>query len=64
MGNAQKSLENVCGWSYIQQREQSPNQQHDHLVYLSRREFGPSGMLGTDASSRLLCNYDFMKLLI
>ncbi|XP_019747547.1 A disintegrin and metalloproteinase with thrombospondin motifs 2-like [Hippocampus comes] len=46
VGNAQKSLENVCGWSYIQQREQSPNQQHDHLVYLSRREFGPSGMLG------------------
>ncbi|XP_051902351.1 A disintegrin and metalloproteinase with thrombospondin motifs 2-like isoform X2 [Hippocampus zosterae] len=46
VGNAQRSLENVCGWSYIQQREQSPNQQHDHLVYLSRREFGPSGMLG------------------
>ncbi|KAM9781830.1 A disintegrin and metalloproteinase with thrombospondin motifs 2-like [Syngnathus typhle] len=46
VGNAQKSLENVCGWSYIQQREQNPNQQHDHLVYLSRREFGPSGMLG------------------
>ncbi|XP_077360516.1 A disintegrin and metalloproteinase with thrombospondin motifs 2-like isoform X1 [Festucalex cinctus] len=46
VGNAQKSLENVCGWSYIQQREQNPNQQHDHLVYLTRREFGPSGMQG------------------
>ncbi|XP_061607426.1 A disintegrin and metalloproteinase with thrombospondin motifs 2-like [Phyllopteryx taeniolatus] len=46
VGNAQRSLENVCGWSYIQQREQNPNQQHDHLVYLSRREFGPSGMQG------------------
>ncbi|XP_054610510.1 A disintegrin and metalloproteinase with thrombospondin motifs 2-like [Dunckerocampus dactyliophorus] len=46
VGNAQKSLENVCGWSYLQQRDQNHDQQHDHLVYLSRREFGPSGMQG------------------
>nr|XP_061818785.1 A disintegrin and metalloproteinase with thrombospondin motifs 2-like [Nerophis lumbriciformis] len=46
VGNAQKSLENVCGWSYFQQRDQDHDQQHDHLVYLSRREFGPSGMQG------------------
>ncbi|XP_077596400.1 A disintegrin and metalloproteinase with thrombospondin motifs 2-like [Stigmatopora nigra] len=46
VGHAQKSLENVCGWSYIQHMDQNPNQQHDHLVYLTRREFGPTGMHG------------------
>ncbi|XP_057677390.1 A disintegrin and metalloproteinase with thrombospondin motifs 2-like [Corythoichthys intestinalis] len=46
VGNAQKSLENVCGWSYIQHMDQNSNQQHDHLVYLTRREFGPTGMQG------------------
>uniref|UniRef100_A0A8P4GH31 A disintegrin and metalloproteinase with thrombospondin motifs 2 n=1 Tax=Dicentrarchus labrax TaxID=13489 RepID=A0A8P4GH31_DICLA len=43
LGNAQKSLENVCGWSYLQQREQSHAEQHDHTIYLTRQEFGPSG---------------------
>uniref|UniRef100_A0A8P4K226 A disintegrin and metalloproteinase with thrombospondin motifs 2 n=1 Tax=Dicentrarchus labrax TaxID=13489 RepID=A0A8P4K226_DICLA len=46
LGNAQKSLENVCGWSYLQQREQSHAEQHDHTIYLTRQEFGPSGMQG------------------
>lgn len=46
MGNPQKSLENVCGWSYLLQREQSHAEQHDHTIYLSRQEFGPSGMQG------------------
>ncbi|KAM7373804.1 hypothetical protein PAMP_006507 [Pampus punctatissimus] len=46
VGNPQKSLENVCGWSYLQQREQSHAEQHDHTVYLTRQEFGPSGMQG------------------
>ncbi|KAM9846472.1 A disintegrin and metalloproteinase with thrombospondin motifs 2-like [Aulostomus maculatus] len=46
VGNAQKSLENVCGWSYLQQREQSHAEQHDHTIYLTRQEFGPSGMQG------------------
>ncbi|XP_032364423.1 A disintegrin and metalloproteinase with thrombospondin motifs 2, partial [Etheostoma spectabile] len=41
VGNPQKSLENVCGWSYLQQRDQ-----HDHTIYLTRQEFGPSGMQG------------------
>ncbi|XP_071362289.1 A disintegrin and metalloproteinase with thrombospondin motifs 2-like [Trachinotus anak] len=45
-GNPQKSLENVCGWSYLQQREQSHAEQHDHTIYLTRQEFGPSGMQG------------------
>ncbi|XP_072231244.1 A disintegrin and metalloproteinase with thrombospondin motifs 2-like [Leuresthes tenuis] len=46
VGNPQKSLENVCGWSYNQQREQSHAEQHDHTIYLTRQEFGPSGMQG------------------
>ncbi|XP_040907946.1 A disintegrin and metalloproteinase with thrombospondin motifs 2-like [Toxotes jaculatrix] len=46
VGNPQKSLENVCGWSYLQQREQSHAEQHDHTIYLTRQPFGPSGMQG------------------
>nr|XP_046266471.1 A disintegrin and metalloproteinase with thrombospondin motifs 2 [Scatophagus argus] len=46
VGNPQKSLENVCGWSYLQHREQSHAEQHDHTIYLTRQEFGPSGMQG------------------
>lgn len=47
VGNAQKSLENICGWSYLQHREQTHAEQHDHTIYLSRQEFGPPGMQGT-----------------
>ncbi|XP_056269966.1 A disintegrin and metalloproteinase with thrombospondin motifs 2-like isoform X2 [Pseudoliparis swirei] len=46
VGNPKKSLENVCGWSYLQHREQNHAQQHDHTIYLTRQEFGPSGMQG------------------
>uniref|UniRef100_A0A3P9KVA9 ADAM metallopeptidase with thrombospondin type 1 motif, 2 n=1 Tax=Oryzias latipes TaxID=8090 RepID=A0A3P9KVA9_ORYLA len=46
VGNAQKSLENICGWSYLQHREQTHAEQHDHTIYLSRQEFGPPGMQG------------------
>ncbi|XP_029374854.1 A disintegrin and metalloproteinase with thrombospondin motifs 2-like isoform X2 [Echeneis naucrates] len=45
VGNPQRSLENVCGWSYLQQREQR-DVEHDHTLYLTRQEFGPSGMQG------------------
>uniref|UniRef100_A0A3Q3ABI1 ADAM metallopeptidase with thrombospondin type 1 motif, 2a n=1 Tax=Kryptolebias marmoratus TaxID=37003 RepID=A0A3Q3ABI1_KRYMA len=44
--NPHKSLENVCGWSYLQQIEQSDSEQHDHTIYLTRQEFGPFGMQG------------------
>uniref|UniRef100_A0A3B5MJK4 Uncharacterized protein n=1 Tax=Xiphophorus couchianus TaxID=32473 RepID=A0A3B5MJK4_9TELE len=37
---------NVCGWSYLQQVEQSQEAQHDHTIYLTRQEFGPTGMQG------------------
>uniref|UniRef100_A0A3Q2Q7Q4 ADAM metallopeptidase with thrombospondin type 1 motif, 2a n=1 Tax=Fundulus heteroclitus TaxID=8078 RepID=A0A3Q2Q7Q4_FUNHE len=46
LGNPQKSLENVCGWSYLQQWEHSHTEQHDHTIYLTRQEFGPTGMQG------------------
>uniref|UniRef100_A0A8C2WZ55 ADAM metallopeptidase with thrombospondin type 1 motif 2 n=1 Tax=Cyclopterus lumpus TaxID=8103 RepID=A0A8C2WZ55_CYCLU len=46
VGNPKKSLENVCGWSYLQHREQNDAEQHDHTIYLTRQEFGPSGMQG------------------
>ncbi|XP_049449163.1 A disintegrin and metalloproteinase with thrombospondin motifs 2 [Epinephelus fuscoguttatus] len=46
VGNPQKSLENVCGWSYLQHKETSHAEQHDHTIYLTRQEFGPSGMQG------------------
>lgn len=49
VGNPQKSLENVCGWSYLQHREQSLAEQHDHTIYLTRQEFGPVGMQGNTA---------------
>ena len=51
MGNAQKSLENVCGWSYLHQRERSHTEQHDHTIYLTKQEFGPSGMQGTTTTT-------------
>ncbi|KAF7206779.1 A disintegrin and metalloproteinase with thrombospondin motifs 2-like, partial [Nothobranchius furzeri] len=46
VGNPQKSLENVCRWSYLQQREQSNAEQHDLTIYLTKQEFGPFGMQG------------------
>ncbi|XP_067348055.1 A disintegrin and metalloproteinase with thrombospondin motifs 2-like isoform X2 [Channa argus] len=44
--NPQRSLQNVCGWSYLQHRNQSHAEQHDHTIYLTRQEFGSNGMQG------------------
>uniref|UniRef100_UPI003AAE0C37 A disintegrin and metalloproteinase with thrombospondin motifs 2-like n=1 Tax=Centroberyx gerrardi TaxID=166262 RepID=UPI003AAE0C37 len=47
VGNPSQSLENVCRWAFLQQREQPHHaEHHDHAIYLSRQEFGPSGMQG------------------
>ncbi|XP_055082566.1 A disintegrin and metalloproteinase with thrombospondin motifs 2-like isoform X1 [Periophthalmus magnuspinnatus] len=46
VGDPQKSLQKVCTWSYLHQRDQQEDQKHDHTIYLSRQEFGPSGMQG------------------
>ncbi|KAM3869026.1 A disintegrin and metalloproteinase with thrombospondin motifs 2 [Diretmus argenteus] len=47
VGNPSQSLEKVCRWAFLQQREQlSHAEHHDHAIYLTRQEFGPSGMQG------------------
>ncbi|XP_076026622.1 A disintegrin and metalloproteinase with thrombospondin motifs 2-like isoform X2 [Genypterus blacodes] len=47
LGNPSQSLEKVCRWAFLQQREQQSHaEHHDHAIYLTRQEFGPSGMQG------------------
>ncbi|MGH0152242.1 UNVERIFIED_CONTAM: hypothetical protein FKN15_000748 [Acipenser sinensis] len=42
-----KSLENVCRWAYLQQKPDAGHAEyHDHAIFLTRQEFGPSGMQG------------------
>uniref|UniRef100_A0A8C1VXB6 ADAM metallopeptidase with thrombospondin type 1 motif, 2 n=1 Tax=Cyprinus carpio TaxID=7962 RepID=A0A8C1VXB6_CYPCA len=47
LGNASQSLENVCRWAYLQQKEdKNDSEYHDHAIFLTRQEFGPTGMQG------------------
>ncbi|KAM9312528.1 A disintegrin and metalloproteinase with thrombospondin motifs 2-like [Gastrophryne carolinensis] len=47
IGNPSQSLENVCRWAYLQQKPDSDHAEyHDHAIFLTRQEFGPSGMQG------------------
>ncbi|KAJ7996439.1 hypothetical protein DPEC_G00237090 [Dallia pectoralis] len=47
LGNPSTSLENVCRWAYLQQKaDQNDADYHDHAIFLTRQEFGPSGMQG------------------
>uniref|UniRef100_A0A674B5B1 ADAM metallopeptidase with thrombospondin type 1 motif, 2a n=1 Tax=Salmo trutta TaxID=8032 RepID=A0A674B5B1_SALTR len=47
LGNPSQSLENVCRWAFLQQKEdRSDAEYHDHAIFLTRQEFGPSGMQG------------------
>ncbi|XP_053321343.1 A disintegrin and metalloproteinase with thrombospondin motifs 2-like isoform X2 [Spea bombifrons] len=47
IGNPSQSLENVCRWAYLQQKPDSQHAEyHDHAIFLTRQEFGPSGMQG------------------
>lgn len=47
-GNPSRSLEQVCRWAHSQQRQDpSHAEHHDHVVFLTRQDFGPSGMQGT-----------------
>ncbi|XP_060792363.1 A disintegrin and metalloproteinase with thrombospondin motifs 2 isoform X2 [Neoarius graeffei] len=42
-----KSLENVCRWAFLQQKEdENDAEYHDHAIFLTRQEFGPTGMQG------------------
>ncbi|PNI75523.1 ADAMTS14 isoform 1 [Pan troglodytes] len=43
-GNPSRSLEQVCRWAHSQQRQDpSHAEHHDHVVFLTRQDFGPSG---------------------
>uniref|UniRef100_A0A673G546 A disintegrin and metalloproteinase with thrombospondin motifs 2-like n=1 Tax=Sinocyclocheilus rhinocerous TaxID=307959 RepID=A0A673G546_9TELE len=47
LGNPSQSLENVCRWAFEQQRKDTTDKEyHDHAIFLTRQEFGPTGMQG------------------
>ncbi|XP_069055393.1 A disintegrin and metalloproteinase with thrombospondin motifs 2 [Pleurodeles waltl] len=47
VGNPSQSLVNVCRWAYLQQKPDNGHAEyHDHAIFLTRQEFGPSGMQG------------------
>ncbi|XP_046898993.1 LOW QUALITY PROTEIN: A disintegrin and metalloproteinase with thrombospondin motifs 2-like [Hypomesus transpacificus] len=47
LGNPSQSLENVCRWAFLQQKpDRADAEYHDHAIFLTRQEFGPSGMQG------------------
>ncbi|XP_032326087.1 A disintegrin and metalloproteinase with thrombospondin motifs 14 isoform X7 [Camelus ferus] len=46
-GKPSRSLEQVCRWAHSQQRQDPGHaEHHDHVVFLTRQDFGPSGMQG------------------
>ncbi|XP_066512792.1 A disintegrin and metalloproteinase with thrombospondin motifs 3-like [Hoplias malabaricus] len=46
-GNPSRSLENVCRWALVQQKEDPDHSEHhDHAIFLTRQGFGPTGMQG------------------
>ncbi|XP_045886115.1 A disintegrin and metalloproteinase with thrombospondin motifs 2-like [Micropterus dolomieu] len=45
--NPSQSLENVCRWAFLQQKQDTGDAEyHDHAIFLTRQEFGPTGMQG------------------
>uniref|UniRef100_A0A8C8E0Y3 ADAM metallopeptidase with thrombospondin type 1 motif 2 n=1 Tax=Oryzias sinensis TaxID=183150 RepID=A0A8C8E0Y3_9TELE len=47
LGNPSQSLENVCRWAFLQQKQHTGDAEyHDHAIFLTRQEFGPTGMQG------------------
>ncbi|KAJ8015299.1 hypothetical protein DPEC_G00024690 [Dallia pectoralis] len=47
LGNPSQSLENVCRWAFLQQKpDTGDSEYHDHAIFLTRQEFGPTGMQG------------------
>lgn len=47
LGNPSHSLENVCRWAFLQQKKDTGDaEHHDHAIFLTRQEFGPTGMQG------------------
>ncbi|XP_028824055.1 A disintegrin and metalloproteinase with thrombospondin motifs 3 isoform X3 [Denticeps clupeoides] len=46
-GNPSRSLENVCRWAHVQQKDNPEHSEHhDHAIFLTRQGFGPTGMQG------------------
>uniref|UniRef100_A0A6Q2X707 ADAM metallopeptidase with thrombospondin type 1 motif 2 n=1 Tax=Esox lucius TaxID=8010 RepID=A0A6Q2X707_ESOLU len=44
LGNPSQSLENVCRWAFLQQKpDTGDSEYHDHAIFLTRQEFGPTG---------------------
>lgn len=57
LGNPSQSLENVCRWAFLQQKQDTGDAEyHDHAIFLTRQEFGPTGMQGIVNSYRLKYN--------
>lgn len=53
IGNPSQSLENVCRWAYLQQKPDTGHDEyHDHAIFLTRQDFGPSGMQGEPGPRR------------
>ncbi|TSL04394.1 A disintegrin and metalloproteinase with thrombospondin motifs 2 [Bagarius yarrelli] len=49
LGNPSQSLENVCRWAFLQQKEdENDAEYHDHAIFLTRQDFGPTGMQGME----------------
>lgn len=49
LGNPSQSLENVCRWAFLQQKKDTGDAEyHDHAIFLTRQEFGPTGMQGNE----------------
>lgn len=55
LGNPSQSLENVCRWAFLQQKQDTGDAEyHDHAIFLTRQEFGPTGMQGNDRHEYIL----------
>lgn len=51
LGNPSQSLENVCRWASLQQKQDTGDaEHHDHAIFLTRQEFGPTGMQGNKST--------------
>lgn len=58
IGNPSQSLENVCRWAYLQQKPDTGHAEyHDHAIFLTRQDFGPSGMQGVCLGLVCFCIY-------
>lgn len=58
LGNPSQSLENVCRWAFLQQKQDTGDAEyHDHAIFLTRQEFGPTGMQGKKEYQNILNSF-------